>query len=244
MVKSIAHRCPALSFTRPIFGPLRSPEVFEQFEPSQDILPSSSGLQTQSQIGDPQQIVRPGHEIGPSLRPLHSAIAGAPQATHRFHPTKDFFHPFAQPLAGPVTGTTGRASIQSRNFPSHFARRVRRDFPFPAPGHKFLLVIPFTRPASSYTSSMLAGSASLIRLQFTARILIQAAFGTGFYYHQRPLSGLLTFCNAGTHGTSTVAPRMCSRRESNLSDRQPFLFFGSFGITLSAPWPKACKCVA
>jgi len=119
--------------------------MLDRFKPFEDILPPSSGLQAQSQVGYPQQIVSSGYEISPSLRPFHPAIAGAPQATYRLHPTKDFFHPFAQPLAGSVTGTTGCPSIQSRYFPSHFARRVRRDFPLAAPGHKFLLVIRFVR---------------------------------------------------------------------------------------------------
>src|SRR5436189_145424 len=80
------------------------------------------------------QIVSPRHEIGPSLRPFHPAIAAAPQPTHRFHPAKDFFHPFANALTGAVTGATGRASVQTLNLGSLFARRVRRDFPLPAPG--------------------------------------------------------------------------------------------------------------
>src|SRR5208337_3332090 len=143
MVKSVANGCPARSFPRVIFSPLRSPEIFDRFKPSEDILPPSSGLQTQSQVGYPQQIVSSGHEIGPSLRPFPPAIAGASEATHRFHPTKDFFHPFAQALAGPVTDTTGRASIQSRNFLSRFTGCVRRDFPLAASGYKFLLVIRF-----------------------------------------------------------------------------------------------------
>ena len=52
-------------------------------------------------------------------------------------------------MADPVTGTTGRPSIQPRNIPSLFARRVRRDFPLATAGHKFLLVIRFVRAESS-----------------------------------------------------------------------------------------------
>ncbi len=89
-------------------------------------------------------IVGSGYEICPGLRPLHPAIAVRPNHP-RFHPTKDFFHPFTQALADAITGTPGGASIQSRNFLSRFAGRVRRDLPLAAPGHKFLLVIRFVR---------------------------------------------------------------------------------------------------
>jgi hypothetical protein len=77
------------------------------------------------------------------LCPFHSAIPTAPQSAHRFHPAKDFFHPFAKALAGPVTGAPGCTSIQSRNLSPLFARRVRRHRPFPAAGHELLLVIRF-----------------------------------------------------------------------------------------------------
>ena len=91
----------------------------------------SAGLQTQSQIGYPQQIVSSGHEIRPGLGPFHSAIVAAPQSAHRFHPAKDFLHPFANALAGAVTGATGRPSVQTINLGSIFACRVRCHFPLP-----------------------------------------------------------------------------------------------------------------
>ena len=80
-----------------------------------------------------QQIAHPHQIVGrqrPSEHPTHPS--GSPEARfahppHGLQPTKDFFHPFAQALASPVTGTTGCPAIQSRNFLSCFARRARRD---------------------------------------------------------------------------------------------------------------------
>src|SRR5258708_36399489 len=88
-------------------------------------------LQTQSQIGYPQQIVSPGHEIGPSLRSFHSAIATAPQSAHRLHPAEDFFHPFPNALTGAVTSTAGRPSVQTVHLGPILTRRVRSDLPLP-----------------------------------------------------------------------------------------------------------------
>src|SRR5258706_4222495 len=118
---------------------------FDRCEQPTDRPRLSSGLQTQSQIGYPQQIVSPSHEISPRLRPFHSAIATAPKPAHRFHPAKDLFHPFANALTGAVTRPTGRASIQSRSVNPISACRVRRHGPLPTSGHKFLLVIRLVR---------------------------------------------------------------------------------------------------
>src|SRR3974377_270687 len=143
MVKSVTDRCGAVIYARRSSHGSAAAGAFAQYEQRTDRPRPSSGLQTQTQVGYPQQIVSSRHEIGPRLRPVHSAIATAPQAAHRFHPAKDFFDPFAKALAGTVTGATRRASIQSRDLSPILARRVRRDFPLPTPGHEFLLVICF-----------------------------------------------------------------------------------------------------
>ena len=144
MVKSITGRRSTRIVVRRLPRLAALTGSFVRFEQRTDRARPSSGLQTQSQIGYPQQIVSPGHEIGPGLRPFHPAIATAPQSAHCFHPPKDFFHPFANALAAAVTSTTGRATVQTVNLGSVFARRVRRDFPRPAPGdniHKGHLTI-------------------------------------------------------------------------------------------------------
>jgi len=145
MVKSITDRCGARIFARRLprlVVPIRS---IGPCELHFDLPCPSSGLLTHSQVGYPQQIVSPSYEIGPCLRPFYPAVATAPQSAHRFHPAEDFFHPFAKPLAGAVTGPSSRVSIQSANSNPLFARHVRCHGSLPAPGHKLLLVIRFIR---------------------------------------------------------------------------------------------------
>src|ERR1035441_2305484 len=145
MVQSIIGRCGTRTLTSWMPRWVALTGSFERCEQPTGRSRCSSSLQTQSQIGYPKQIVSPGYEIGPRLRPFHPAIATAPQSAHCLHPPKDFFEPFTNALADPVTDAIDGASIQSRNSNPIFARRVRCHLPFPTPGHEFPLVIGFVR---------------------------------------------------------------------------------------------------
>src|SRR5208282_2107390 len=109
MAKSITSRCGAQMFGRRMTHFTVSTGSFGRLQQRTTRLRSSSRSQTQSQIGYPEQVVSPGYEVSPGLRSFHSAVAGPAHSAHRFHPTKDFFHPFAQALAGAVTVTARRA---------------------------------------------------------------------------------------------------------------------------------------
>ena len=126
MVNSLSGCCGARIFVRRLSCVAAVTRASDRRGPRSDRLRLSSGLQTQAQFGDPQQIVSPGHEIGPSLGPFHSAMAAAPQSTRGLHPAEDSFDSFTQALTGAITRTTRRAAIQSRHAGSHFARREHR----------------------------------------------------------------------------------------------------------------------
>ena len=115
MVKTITGQCPAGIVARqlPCSAALTGSSIDLGSPPTNRVL--SSGLQTQSQIGHPQQIICPRHEIGPSLCPFYSTIPAASQSAYRFHPAKNLLDPFAQALADAVTCTASRPAIQSRN---------------------------------------------------------------------------------------------------------------------------------
>ena len=100
----------------------------------------------QVQSRHPQQIVGPGHEVAPGLRPFPAPIPAAPQATHRFDPAKDFFDLLANALAGLVAAPGRRAPIQSGEIHPRFARRMRRDVSLATPVHEVLAMIPLVGP--------------------------------------------------------------------------------------------------
>ena len=146
MVKFVMHRRRARIFIRPMCRLAVATGTLARSEQPTDRGRSSSGPPAQSQIGYPQQIVGSRHKISPSLCPFHTTIAGPPQPADRFHPAKDFLHPFANALTGHgnLAWSVVRPSSPATCTPSLHAD-VRRDFPFPAPRHKFLLMIAFVR---------------------------------------------------------------------------------------------------
>ena len=79
------------------------------------------------QFRKPHQVVSPRYEVAPSLSALQSAISAPAQPTHRLDPTNNLFDPFADSLAGRVTGLLRRAPVQAFDFNAGFARHMRRD---------------------------------------------------------------------------------------------------------------------
>src|ERR1035438_1091527 len=95
MVKCITGWCGARIFARWLARSAALTWSFVRSEQPTDQPRHSSGLQTQSQVGYPKQVVGPRHEISPGLRPFYPTISSSPQTAYRLHPAKDFFYPFA-----------------------------------------------------------------------------------------------------------------------------------------------------
>src|SRR5205814_1634105 len=81
------------------------------------------------QTGHPNQVVGDRHQIASQLSLLQPNVASAAEATHRFHPAKDLFDPFADALAGGVADVTCSAAIDRAAPPTGVLRHVRRDLP-------------------------------------------------------------------------------------------------------------------
>lgn len=114
---------------------------FDRLEQAVSDPNSLSSLQIQSQPGYSEQIIRSRHEVGPSLRSLHTPVTGSAHAGDGFHPSKYFFHPLADSLAGLIAAALCRAGIQTSHLQIVFARHVRRDSPLPTSADKLLLMI-------------------------------------------------------------------------------------------------------
>ena len=80
----------------------------------------------QFQAREPQQIVSPGDEVAPGLRPLASAIAAAPQSAHRLDPTNDFLHPFADELADVSTTVSSTKWASADDLHAALSSLIRR----------------------------------------------------------------------------------------------------------------------
>src|SRR5208337_2280518 len=75
------------------------------------------------ELGDSEQVVAGGDEVGVHLHPLTTAIAGATQPADGLHPAEGFFDPLADPLADGVTGMAHGAGVDRR---ATWARQVLR----------------------------------------------------------------------------------------------------------------------
>src|SRR3974390_33460 len=88
-----------------------------------------------------KQVIGPRHKVCPGLCALPSAVASAPQPTHRLNPTEDFLNPLADSHAGLVSRLGRGPGVQSRNRYSVLTRHVRRNLPFTAAANKGPLVV-------------------------------------------------------------------------------------------------------
>src|SRR2546423_12303180 len=80
----------------------------------------------------PQQVIGACDKVSPGLSSFTSAVTSAPQSTHRFDPTEDFFHPLSYPQAGLVSRLGRGPGIQSLNLHPLLTRCMRRDLPLAA----------------------------------------------------------------------------------------------------------------
>ena len=113
--------------------------------PHRVLAPVPGGVSRRRQSRHSHQVISPGHEVAPRLRPLQSPIPAPPEPAHRLDPAENFFHPLSNFQTHLITFLERRAPVQARHFYFLFARDVRRDLSFPAALHKSLLMIPLVR---------------------------------------------------------------------------------------------------
>ena len=56
-----------------------------------------------NELGDPQEVVTGGDQVGVHLHPLATAIASAAQSADSLHPAEGLFDSFADPLTDGIT---------------------------------------------------------------------------------------------------------------------------------------------
>src|SRR5260370_20313608 len=87
--------------------------------------------------GDSHDVVGGDDQVGVHLHPLASAITGAAQTAHRFHPAKRLVYPLADPLTDAVALMPHRAHVERTASPPRLVpRHMRGDSKRAAVGHK------------------------------------------------------------------------------------------------------------
>ena len=146
---------------------------------------SGSGYgRNEQQLGHTEEIVCAALEEGGQFGPRNPLISGLAKPAGDLHPTKDFFHPLANPLTDLIRLKPGRSAINGlSSSPFGNGCYMGNNSPGPQGGHKIPGVIPVVAPK---VLGLIPRRACRLNITNAASLSVTPTDGMTIKYNSKP----------------------------------------------------------